>query len=208
MVVLKGKAAAGRTSSRSESGKIPAEVVPAAAREEQYPSLEEGADTARNCGGCGRGGVALALPPPCSLHINEPVSPEKRSPVRSHTSRPLSFYSILSPTPESPLIEKKIKEKSQDNSANTTTTTSSSSSSKSSNSNSNSNSCNKPRDRSPSKLLGATLSATLPLRGLNASPGMSIRRKILPHKRKLTRGMTCDTILFRPPPEIVVSGRK
>ncbi|KAK7484285.1 hypothetical protein BaRGS_00024410, partial [Batillaria attramentaria] len=53
------------------------------------------------------------------------------------------------------------------------------------------------REKSPSRL-----QATLPFRGLNVSPGMSMRRKILPHKRKLTRGMTCDTILFRPPPDI------
>ncbi|KAK3769630.1 hypothetical protein RRG08_004882 [Elysia crispata] len=32
---------------------------------------------------------------------------------------------------------------------------------------------------------------------------MSMRRKLWKQNRKLKRGMTCDTILFKPPPELV-----
>ena len=120
--------------------------------------------------------------PPSSLEVNKPVSPEPRSPAKSLAGRPLTFHSILSPTPESPLREKKAEEEKAKVTEKDT-----------------------PKDKSPSKLAGTTLSAPSPIPGLNVSPSMSIRRKILPHKRKLTRGMTCSTILFRPPPEIVVS---
>lgn len=52
---------------------------------------------------------------------------------------------------------------------------------------------------------GSTLPAARAVRGLNVSPGMSMRRKLLQNKRKLTRGLTCDNIIFRPPPDISVS---
>lgn len=121
--------------------------------------------------------------PPCSLDVNRPVSSEPRSPVKSLAGRPLTFHSILSPTPESPSREKKAEEEVQEKEKETP----------------------KDKHRSPSKLARATLTAPSAIPGLNESPSMSIRRKILPHKRKLTRGMTCSTILFRPPPDIVVS---
>ncbi len=36
---------------------------------------------------------------------------------------------------------------------------------------------------------------------------MSMRRKLWQQKRKLKRGMTCDNILFKPPPEFTAVSR-